>query len=180
MEFDYQRQKVLAFWRRETKKKLIEAVYQKVTAPYQEAIDTIIKKHYATFGLGPQPFVTFKGKLLFFQDKETHMRRLSGQKNLYTLSRDFHSEMSEALKNKEAALQKIDKHKVSAYLDTALSHSQNHEDIQKLTPKFLHGYIPESSVEAKLTEETAKKLKEFHENEFKTLEEQLVMNLILN
>ena len=180
MEFDYQRQKALAFWRRETKKKLLEAVYQKVTAPYQEAIDTIIKKHYATFGLGPQPFVTFKGDLLFYKGVESHVRRLSGQKNLYTLRREFHAEMTKALAEKTTAVQKIGKFRVSAYLDTALSHSQNHEDIQKLIPPFLHGYIPESSVEAKLTEETAKKLKEFHENEFKTLEEQLVMNLILN
>lgn len=180
MEFDYQRLKVLAFWRRETKKKLLEAVYQKVCAPYQEAIDAVIKKHYALFGMGPQPFVTFKGELVYYRGIEAHVKRLSGQKDLYTLSREFHSEMTEALAARTAAIQKIGQHKVSAYLDTALSHSQNHEDIQKLIPPFLHGYIPESSVEAKLTEETAKNLKEFHENEFKTLEEQLVMNLILN
>lgn len=179
MNNDVKYMRALSYWRRECFNALKKAVYSKVENTFVEQVNSIIKRHYAKFSSSPLPFIIFKEELYFLDGKEVFFRRFSGQKDFFSLHKDFHAEMATVLKEKDTALALIKDYNVISYLEVSISHCSTHTDLIQLVPSLLHSVIPTNQNQNQLTAETAETLKKRHAKEYKTLEEQLVMNMIL-
>lgn len=179
MDTDFKKLKAISQWRFITLKAIQKAIYHKIRFNFQKQIDELIKAHYALHNIGAQPFVIYRGEVLYFQNKECFVRRLSGKKSLYTLDNSLVPEMRKVMLELDKALASVNQHRVSNYLQQAVSHSNSEHDLKQLIPKMLHEHIAHCSVSDGVPEETLKSFKEKYSEEYKLLEEQLVMNMIL-
>lgn len=177
--YDIRDLRSISLWRHKCLQAFKTALYEKVEKRFTNEVDKIIRKHYAAKSSGVQGFIVYKEELYFLGGKETYFRRLSGDKKLYVLDKELHSEMDIVIRERREALTIISNHKVLSYLEGGISICFSAEDVKKLVPSLLHYVVPNSYFKSQVTEDIAAQFKELHSKEYTALEEQLIMNMIL-